>query len=880
MTRRVNRSKKVPGVKLRPARPEDIIRTRGRRTPSPSSPPLHAPEDLETSFVDTCPRPFRGFTICTTGIDRSTVFPKAGEMGASTTAAFTDYVTHLIAEEHGGAKYWCAAERKIPILKPSWILDTFDIWQRGDDFDFDAKVGEHRLPTFSGIILCVSGIEDPDRRTTINRTVTQHGGKYVKNIERPVRVTHLLCSGDKETDKMHYAGKFNERGEATIKLVWEEWFWDSLEFGGRFEETPYLVTQPRPERRRAPCLARIPSVEAPEPSQVHAQLDSDAPEEEEIAVARRVPAATLRVWESLLAPRGYAKVGSELIKTAPVESSNPSTDPPRSLPKVNKGKGKARALDLPEPPTSSKSRSALATFTRSKSFAPSTAPAPDGPSTHASRQPFRKAQSLSFPQPTSSLQGEFEPGRPSPKIFVGMRFRVRAEARSASVRSAIEGCGGVWVEDEDEEESVDFVIVRLVSGSKLYAEESDPALRPRYRTECWLEGCLSRERICQIEEHPAFSPLPHTIHLPRVTLSPSGLDVAEDMWVKRLARALGMAHSPTFSRTTTHLLCPAAAGAKYLRAQVWGTPVVDMRWLAHIAKTGALPTTGSKLLDLAQEGLAAASPQNVPATFLLPLENTQPDADFANQEVSFGRPKLLPSQDEVVPSSSPPSPPPSSPASTSHLPPSSLSAHPSLVLSSHSSGNTPAPGNNTDDDESVLRVPSSNTPSPLKLPPEPTDPAARALHESISNLLGKRNAGAMAIEDHAEPPQRRKRARPRPKIPPALRPDSAGADVDVNVNTNVGSRGSGAHLVAANIYSTSYAFGDEPESGIPATPDDGMSSRLQAVYEDPTQAAERRKLISLLNGAPGQSRVREERAHRTAALASSNVRPSGRMAGF
>jgi twin BRCT domain len=27
-------------------------------------------------------------------------------MGANTTAAFTDYVTHLIAEEHGGAKYW------------------------------------------------------------------------------------------------------------------------------------------------------------------------------------------------------------------------------------------------------------------------------------------------------------------------------------------------------------------------------------------------------------------------------------------------------------------------------------------------------------------------------------------------------------------------------------------------------------------------------------------------------------------------------------------------------------------------------------------------------------------------------------------------------
>ena len=94
------------------------------------------------------------------------------------------------------------------------------------------KVEEHRLPTFSGITLCVSGIEDLDRRTTINRTVTQHYGKYVKNIERPVRVTHLLCSGDEETDKMRYARKFNERGEADIKLVWEEWFWDSLNFGG------------------------------------------------------------------------------------------------------------------------------------------------------------------------------------------------------------------------------------------------------------------------------------------------------------------------------------------------------------------------------------------------------------------------------------------------------------------------------------------------------------------------------------------------------------------------------------------------------------------------------------------------------------------------
>ena len=80
------------------------------------------------------------------------------------------------------------------------------------------------------------------------------------------------------------------------------------------------------------------------------------------------------------------------------------------------------------------------------------------------------------------------------------------------------------------------------SGSKLYVDETDAALKPRYRTECWLEGCLSRERICSVDEHPSFSPLSHTIHLPSVVLSPSGLDLAEDTWVKRLTRALGNDH--------------------------------------------------------------------------------------------------------------------------------------------------------------------------------------------------------------------------------------------------------------------------------------------------------------------------------------------------
>lgn len=93
---------------------------------------------------------------------------------------------------------------------------------------------KHRLPIFSGVILCLSGIEEITQRTQINKLLTQQQGVYVKNLERPVKVTHLLCSGDEETDKMRYADKFNKRGEAKIQLIWQEWFWDSLEFGGKY----------------------------------------------------------------------------------------------------------------------------------------------------------------------------------------------------------------------------------------------------------------------------------------------------------------------------------------------------------------------------------------------------------------------------------------------------------------------------------------------------------------------------------------------------------------------------------------------------------------------------------------------------------------------
>ncbi|KAJ7699622.1 hypothetical protein B0H17DRAFT_977678, partial [Mycena rosella] len=307
--RRGNKSKKVPNVRLRPAHPDAMARARA----SPEHTSCWVDDSQIIGSDDTimlggsCPRPFKSVVVCATGVlDKPALFKLALELGATSVSAFTDRVTHLVAEDHGGAKYLCALERKIPILLPSWIVESHRIWQHGDDVDLAQSVAAHRLPVFSGVTLCISGITDIVRRTQINKALTTRGGTYVKALERPVRVTHLLCAGDAETDKMRYADKFNRAGEADppIQLVWEEWFWDCVEFGGRFDEARYQARMPRPERRATEAFVPPPH-EIPDLQHRTTAYDDDADDDDELVPVQRLPAVTLQLWGSLLKARGY-----------------------------------------------------------------------------------------------------------------------------------------------------------------------------------------------------------------------------------------------------------------------------------------------------------------------------------------------------------------------------------------------------------------------------------------------------------------------------------------------------------------------------------------------------------------------------------------------
>ena len=177
-------------------------------------------------------------------------------------------------------------------------------------------------------------------------------------------------------------------------------------------------------------------------------------EEEEIACVAHRPAMTVQIWGSLLKNRGYEISNGKVIKSPSKVQKILQSEVPEP---------KDMDVDAPGP------KSIISTFRRENSFAPVNEPSQKAqPSQRL--QPFRRTTSMAaiHPQPRATVvernvNAEAGPSAIGPRgIFSGLRFRVLGEARSASVKSAIEQRGGVWVSEHDMDDNVDYIIVRLV----------------------------------------------------------------------------------------------------------------------------------------------------------------------------------------------------------------------------------------------------------------------------------------------------------------------------------------------------------------------------------------------------------------------------------
>lgn len=90
-------------------------------------------------------------------------------MGAIHKFDLTSDVTHLIVGEINTPKYkFVARERSdVTVLKPEWIEAVRQSWMQGEDTDIRTLEEHHRLQTFAGLSICITGFEDSESRQLV-----------------------------------------------------------------------------------------------------------------------------------------------------------------------------------------------------------------------------------------------------------------------------------------------------------------------------------------------------------------------------------------------------------------------------------------------------------------------------------------------------------------------------------------------------------------------------------------------------------------------------------------------------------------------------------------------------------------------------------------
>lgn len=69
------------------------------------------------------------------------------------------------------------------------------------------------------------------------------------------------------------------------------------------------------------------------------------------------------------------------------------------------------------------------------------------------------------------------------------------------------------------------------------------------------------------------------------------------MKLRETSNRLGINHAKSFSRRSTHLLCPSGTGLKFEKAKEWGIPAIDFGWLNTMATSGMIPPVEDHLAN-------------------------------------------------------------------------------------------------------------------------------------------------------------------------------------------------------------------------------------------------------------------------------------------
>ncbi|EEB07021.1 BRCT domain-containing protein Rad4 [Schizosaccharomyces japonicus yFS275] len=184
-------------------------------------------------------KPLKDCIICCTSISiekRTEIFSKAAKLGAICKSDLTRDVTHLIAGDFDTPKYKFAARVRsdLAFLKDSWIPDLYNSWLTGEEIDPTHWQLEYTLPALFSTRVCITNIDQPER-SRIEQAVVRNGGFFSPDLTRDI--THLIA-GNMTGRKYEFALKWN------IKVVRQEWLWDSIRRGAVLDADFYSMDVP------------------------------------------------------------------------------------------------------------------------------------------------------------------------------------------------------------------------------------------------------------------------------------------------------------------------------------------------------------------------------------------------------------------------------------------------------------------------------------------------------------------------------------------------------------------------------------------------------------------------------------------------------------
>ncbi|XP_041974084.1 DNA topoisomerase 2-binding protein 1 [Aricia agestis] len=202
-------------------------------------------------------------------------------------------------------------------------------------------------------------------------------------------------------------------------------------------------------------------------------------------------------------------------------------------------------------------------------------------------------------QPDVTEDLEDEPTEEVEQIFRGMKIEVRGldEESVSEIGAEVAAAGG------------QLTLGRGDAGGRVLVPLDWPNADDDCVTVFWIKDCLQQQELLPVEYYHRPVKLPQwegssgAGPLAGVVASLSTYSGVERAFLDELAKLLGAKTQLRFCRrntaqssASTHLICPTAAGDKYLGAVKWGLPAVRGEWLTACAATGTRVPEGPYLI--------------------------------------------------------------------------------------------------------------------------------------------------------------------------------------------------------------------------------------------------------------------------------------------